>query len=39
VAGQSIEIPILILSVVTLVLWNALKDGSSHRNTLATNPS
>ena len=28
-AGQSIEIPLLILGVVTLVLWNALKDGSS----------
>ena len=37
VAGQSIEIPLLILT--TLVLWNALKDGSPHRNTLATNPS
>lgn len=38
-AGQSIEIPLHLLPVVTLVQWNVLKDLSSHGYTLATDPS
>ena len=37
-AGQSIETPLLIV-VVTLVRWNALKDGSSSQKGIPWQPT
>ena len=38
VAGQSIETPLLIQNVKTVVRWNALKDGSSYQTGIPWQP-